>query len=98
MTIRGRVNSAPEVSVCVLAHVFGELGHQEVATLIDDALANHLRAFRFGDLVTRSEDLSGEGVKFRVILHVDRVERATLDRSSRDRLFRKHSKFNYIAV
>jgi hypothetical protein len=32
MTIRGRAKSAPEVSVCVLAHVFGELGLQEVAT------------------------------------------------------------------
>jgi hypothetical protein len=98
MTIRGRAKSAPEVSVCVLAHVFGELGLQEVATLIDDALANHLRAFRFGDLVARCEDLSGEGVKFRVILHVDRVERVTLDRSGREWFFRKHSQFNYIAV
>jgi hypothetical protein len=45
MTIRGRAKSAPEVSVCVLAHVFGKLGLQEVATLVDDALTNHLRAF-----------------------------------------------------
>ena len=73
MTIRGRAKSAPEVSVCVLAHIFGELGLQEVAMLVDDTLANHLRAFRLGDLVARSEDLSGEGVKFRVILHVDHL-------------------------
>jgi hypothetical protein len=78
MTIRGRVNSAPEVSVCVLAHIFGEFGLQEVAMLVDDTLANHLRAFRLGDLVARSEDLSGEGVNFHVILHVNRVERVTL--------------------
>jgi len=45
MTIRGRAKSAPEVSVCVLAHIFGKLGLQEVAILVDDTLANHLRAF-----------------------------------------------------
>ena len=45
MTIRGRAKSAPEVSVCVLAHIFGKLGLQEVAMLVDDTLANHLRAF-----------------------------------------------------
>ena len=98
MTIRGRVNSAPEVSVCVLAHIFGEFGLQEVAMLVDDTLANHLRAFRLGDLVARSEDLSGEGVNFHVILHVNRVERVTLDRSSREGFFREHSKFNCIAL
>ena len=97
MTIRGRAKSAPEVSVCVLAHIFGELRLQEVAMPVDDTLANHLRAFRLCDLVARSEDLSGEGVKFRVILHVDRVERAT-DRSDREGFFRRHSESNYIAV
>jgi hypothetical protein len=78
MTIRGRAKSAPEVSVCVLAHVFGELGLQEVATLIDDAFADHFSAFCLGDLGAGCKDLSGESVKFRVILHVDRVERAAL--------------------
>lgn len=98
MTIRGRAKSAPEVSVCVRAHIFGEFSLQEVAMLVDDTLANHLRAFRLGDLVTRSEDLSCEGVKFRVILHVDRVERVTLDRSGQKGFFRKHTDTNYIAV
>ena len=98
MTIRGRAKLSPEVSVCVLTHIFGEFGLQEVAMLVDDTFANHLRAFRLGDLVARSKDLSGEGVKFRVILHVDRVERVTLDRSGREWFFRKHSQFNYIAV
>jgi len=98
MTIRGRAKLSPEVSVCVLTHIFGEFGLQEVAMLVDDTFANHLRAFRLGDLVARSEDLSGEGVKFRVILHVDRVERVTLDRGGQEWFFRKHSNINYIAV
>ncbi len=97
-SIRGRAKSAPEVSVRVLAHIFGKLGLQEVATLVDDALAHHLRAFRLDYFVARSEDLIGESVKFRVVLHVDRVERETLDRSSREWFFRKHSELSYIAV
>jgi hypothetical protein len=55
MTIRGRAKLSPEVSVCVLTHIFGEFGLQEVAMLVDDTFANHLRAFRLGDLVARSE-------------------------------------------
>jgi hypothetical protein len=98
MTIRGRAKSAPEVSVCILAHIFGEFSLQDFAVLVDDTLANHLRAFRLGDLVARSEDLGGQRVKFCVILHVDRVERMTLDRSGRKGFFRKHTDFNYIAV
>jgi hypothetical protein len=39
----------------------------ESSLLFKDTLTNHLRAFRLGDLVTLGEDLSGEGVKFRVI-------------------------------
>src|ERR1700681_983419 len=62
MTIRGRAKLSPEVSVCVLTHIFGEFGLQEVATLIDDAFADHFSAFCLGDLGAGCKDLSGESV------------------------------------
>ncbi len=45
MTIFGLGKLAPGVSAYVLMHFFGKLGFQEVAAIIDDAFADHLRAF-----------------------------------------------------
>ena len=46
MTICERGNSPSEVYVCVLSHVFGEISHKQVATLIDYAPADHFLSFR----------------------------------------------------
>jgi hypothetical protein len=45
-TVLGSDTSPSEVSLCVLSHVFGEFGYQEVASLVNDALADHFLSFR----------------------------------------------------
>jgi hypothetical protein len=58
-TIRGRHNSAPKVSVCVLSHVFGEVGYQQGLPMLIKTKISH-QGFRFpNDLGYSSWALGG---------------------------------------